>query len=74
MSAEPRPSEPVLCDNYDGHDGEDVPAIWRVTFPDSHWNPCTACWECFDLIMDNLRDEPTAVLFTPAGSDPQRQS
>lgn len=59
----------VLCSNDEGHE-EGVPAAWDVTFPSGRWNACTACWECFDILLDNMRDEPETVVLVPLNKTP----
>jgi hypothetical protein len=64
----------VMCSNDEGHE-EGVPAVWDVTFPSGRWDPCTACWECFDILVDNLREEPEPVVLVPLNlSAPARTS
>jgi hypothetical protein len=44
---------------------EDVPAIYDVSFPNGDWHGTLACADCLTIILDNMLDCPTMVLFQP---------
>ena len=62
--ADPGGASVTFCTNEEEHE-QDVPAVFDVSFPDGRWNGCLACRDCFQIIVDNMLDEPTPVFFVP---------